>query len=79
MGEGRQVAASHKPSGIRHRIAERREARAEKKFIRKEIQRVNFERDTPVFAVLEGVDPNTNQPPPYINVRLGREALTRPR
>lgn len=64
-------------TGVRQRIAEHREVRAERKYIRKEIQKLNFERETPAFAVLQGVDPDSEMPPPYQNVRLLREGAQR--
>ncbi|KAJ4297589.1 hypothetical protein N0V90_005482 [Kalmusia sp. IMI 367209] len=63
--------------GVRQKIAEHREARAENKYIKKEIQKLNYERQTPAFAVLQGVDPASDEPPPYRNVYLLRQAARR--
>lgn len=62
---------------IRQKITDHREARAEKKYIRKEISKMNLERETPAFVVLDGVDPRSEEPPPYRNIYLMRQAARR--
>ena len=57
-------------------MAERQEAKAEKKYIKKQIRQINLERETPAFAVLQGVDPGTERPPPYQNVAFVRSVPT---
>lgn len=54
-------------AGVKQQLETRREARAERKWTKEQIRAIR--RDTPAFAVLEGVDPNNEEPPPYINVR----------
>jgi hypothetical protein len=63
--------------GVRQKIAAHRESRAERKCIKKEIQKLNHERQTPAFVVLQGVDPASDEPPPYRNVYLMRQAARR--
>lgn len=62
---------------VRQKFAEHREARADKKFIKKEIRRHNLESEVPAFVVLQGVDPGLDQPPPYRNIYLWRQAARR--
>lgn len=58
--------------GVRQRLEKSREVRAERRYARDQIGQLHRERNTPAFAVLEGVDPENEQPPPYINVRTAR-------
>lgn len=49
------------------RIQAHREAKADRKWVRKEIKAM--QREMPAFAILQGIDPENSDPPPYINVR----------
>lgn len=66
MGRAPSRSSDHWAS-VKQRLGTRREARVERIWTKKQIRAIR--RDTPVFAVLEGVDPNDVEPPPYINVR----------
>lgn len=73
------ISEASEPSrkSLRQKFAERQQASADKRYIKKEINRLNHERQIPAFVVLEGVDPASNEPPPYRNVFLMRQAATR--
>lgn len=53
--------------GVRQKLHHHREVRAEQKWTKQQIK--GLRRETPAFAILQGVDPDTSEPPPYINVR----------
>lgn len=52
---------------VQQKIHDRREARAERKWTKEQILAIR--RETPAFAILQGIDPDNQDPPPYINVR----------
>jgi len=54
-------------AGAKQRVETRRKAKAERRWTREQIKAIR--RDTPAFAILEGVDPNSEEPPAYVNVR----------
>ena len=60
-------ASSGRWAGIKQRMKTRRETKAERKWTKEQIRAI--QRDTLAFAVLESVNPDNEEPPPYINVR----------
>jgi len=60
-------------SGARERRAERRVVKAENKYARQEIKKIARE-NPPFVAILQGVDPESDRPPPYQNVRVNVRA-----
>lgn len=61
------TASSGHWAGAKQRSESRRKAKTERKWTKEQIKAIR--RDTPAFAILEGVDPNSEEPPPYVNVR----------
>lgn len=54
-------------AGAKQRRETRQAFQAEQTWAKEHIKAIR--RDTPAFAVLHGVDPEADDPPPYINVR----------
>lgn len=60
-------ASSEHWAGVKRPLEIRREARAERKWTKEQIRAAELE--TPAFAILERLDQNGGEPPPYVNVR----------
>lgn len=64
-----QPSANASIEEARTKRIERRVIKAEKSFTGKEIKKYTKE-NPPFIAVLQGVDPGSERPPPYQNVRV---------
>jgi hypothetical protein len=53
-------------TGVQQHLEARREARTERRYVKEQICAIR--RETPAFAIREGVNPENDEPLPYINV-----------
>ena len=54
-------------TGIQQHLEALRVTRTERRYVKEQIRTIR--RETPAFAIPEGVNAENDEPPPYINVR----------